>query len=196
MQTPVQRIVIAVTLVAIAACGGHLQTPGPQASGATLRGMPSWYRKPPAGNAEHIFQPATATSQDLQIAINRAQAEARSGLAAQLEVKYASLTRRFAEETGVAASSQLLDEYEQTYKAVVSQVLVGSHAREQQFQVEGGVYRAWVLMDLPIGEANRKLVEQIRAREQLYTRLRATEAFKELNAEVEQLEAARAGRRP
>jgi hypothetical protein len=75
-------------------------------------------------------------------------------------------------------------------------VLVGSHARDQKFQIDGGVYRAWVLMQLPVGEANRKLVEQIKAREQLYTRLRATEAFKELNAEVEQLDAARAGRRP
>jgi hypothetical protein len=51
-------------------------------------------------------------------------------------------------------------------------------------------------MQLPVGEANRKLVEQIKASEQLYTRIRATEAFKELNAEVEQLEAAKAGRRP
>ncbi|MBA4070841.1 MAG: hypothetical protein C0497_03255 [Gemmatimonas sp.] len=179
-----------------AACGGRSATDGTTASRATLRGMPGWYKKPPAADKEHLYQPATATSHDVQVAINRAQAEARSGLASQLEVKYGSLTRRFVEETGVAADAQLLDEYEQTYKAVVSQVLVGSHARDQKFQIDGGVYRAWVLMQLPVGEANRKLVEQIKAREQLYTRLRATEAFKELNAEVEQLDAARAGRRP
>lgn len=179
-----------------AACGGRAPADATAASRATLRGMPVWYRKPPAADKERMFQPATATSRDVQVAINRAQAEGRNGLASQLEVKYGSLTRRFVEETGVAADAQLLDEYEQTYKAVVSQVLIGSHARDQKFQIDGSVYRAWVLMELPVGEANRKLVEQIKAREQLYTRLRATEAFKELNAEVEQFEAAKVERRP
>jgi hypothetical protein len=166
------------------------------ASQSTLRGMPKWYRKPPSADAERMYQAATATSQDLQIAINRAEAEGRNGLASQLEVKYASLTKRFFEETGQPVGAQLLDEYQQTYKAVVSQELVGSRAREQQFQVDGTVYRAWVLMELPVGEANRKLVEQIKARDQLYTRVRGTEAFKELNAEVQQREAARENRRP
>ena len=191
-----RRIVIVALAGAVAACGGRVQTEGPSASRATLRGMPRWYKKPPAADKAHMFQAATATSQDVQVAINRAQAEGRNGLASQLEVKYSSLTRRFIEETGVAADAQLLDEYQQTYKAVVSQVLVGSHARDQQFQIDGRVYRAWVLMELPLGEANRKLVEQIKASERLYTRIRATEAFKELNAEVEQLEAAKGGRRP
>jgi hypothetical protein len=184
------------TVVAAAACGGRVRSDGPSASAATLRGMPGWYKKPPAADANWMYQPATATSQDVQVAINRAQAEGRSGLASQLEVRYGSLTRRFVEETGVAGDAQLLDEYQQTYKAVVSQVLVGSRARDQQFQIDGGVYRAWVLMELPVGEASRKLLEQIKAREQLYTRIRATEAFKELNAEVEQYEASKAGRKP
>ena len=191
-----RSIVIVALVGVVAACGGRVQNEGPSASRATLRGMPRWYKKPPAADKEHMFQAATATSQDVQVAINRAQAEGRNGLASQLEVKYASLTRRFIEETGVAADAQLLDEYQQTYKAVVSQVLVGSHARDQQFQIDGRVYRAWVLMELPLGEANRKLVEQIKASERLYTRIRATEAFKELNAEVEQFEAAKVGRRP
>ena len=191
-----RRIVIVLLAVATVACGGRMKTEGPLASTATLRGMPGWFRKPPAAEAERLYQPATATSQDVQVAINRAQAEGRNGLASQLEVKYGSLTRRFVEETGVAADAHLLDDYEQTYKAVVSQVLIGSHAKEQQVQVDGGVYRAWVLMELPTGEASRRLIEQIKARERLYTTIRATEAFKELNAEVEQLEAARAARRP
>ncbi len=182
--------------VFVAACGGRVRPEGPQASAAPLREMPGWYRKPPKADDQWIFAPATATSADLQVALNRAQADGRVAIATQLEVKYSALSRRFVEETGVARDAQLLNEYEQTYKSVVSQVLIGSRAKEQQFNLEDGVYRAWVLMELPVGEASRKLLDQIKQQEQLYTRLRASEAYKELNTEVEKYEATKNGRRP
>ena len=169
---------------------------GSAASAATLRGMPKWFRSPPKNDDRFMYAPATATPQDVQVAINKAQAEGRAGLANQLEVKYSALTRRFVEETGIARDAQLLTEYEQTYKSVVSQVLYGTAAKEQQFQIDGGVYRAWVLMELPVGEASKKLLEQIRAQEQMYTRFRATEAYKDLNSEVEKYDAWKAGKRP
>ena len=61
--------------------------------------------------------------------------------------------------------------------------------RQQTLRTEGPVYRAVVLMELPIGEMSKKLMDQIRAQEQLYTRFRASEAFKELDAEVKRYEA-------
>src|SRR6185503_1653034 len=95
--------------------------------------------------------------------------------------------KRFVEEVG-RDGSQLLDQYTQVYKGVVSQVLYGSRPRQQTLRTEGDVYRAVVLMELPIGEMSKKLLEQIRAQEQLYTRFRASEAFKELDAEVRKYE--------
>jgi hypothetical protein len=153
--------------------------------------MPGWYKDPPNGNDKWLYAPATATSLDVQIAMNKAQAEGRAQLASQLEVKYGALTRRFAEETGLGSGAQLLSEYEQTYKAVVSQVLIGTRPKEQKYGVENGTYRAWVLMELPVGEASKKLLEQLRTQEQLYTRIQATKAYKELNDEVDKYEAAR-----
>ncbi len=188
--------ILLVLALSAAACGGRVHTEGSQASSAPLRSMPGWYRKPPKADDQWIFAPATATSADLQLALNRAQTDGRVAIATQLEVKYSALSRRIAEETGVGRDAQLLNEYEQTYKSVVSQVLIGSRAREQQFNLEDGVYRAWVLMELPVGEASRKLLEQIKQQEQLYTRVRASDAYRELNAEVEKYEASKAGRRP
>ena len=117
----------------------------------------------------------------------KAEAEGRNGLAQQLEVKYGALSKRFVEEVG-REGSQLLDQYTQAYKAVVSQTLYGTRAKQQTLKTEGDVYRATVLMELPVGEASKKLLEQIRAQEQLYTRFRATEVFKELDAEVQRYE--------
>jgi hypothetical protein len=187
---------LAVALIS-AGCSRHPQVAdAPQASRAPLRAMPGWYKKPPKSDAEWAFAPATATSRDVQIALDKASAEGRLALASQMEIKYSALTRRFSEETGIARDASLLDEFERTYKGVVSQVLIGSRAREQQFDLEDGVYRAWVLMELPIGEANKRLIEQLKAQEQFVTRVRATEAWKELNAEVERYDAAKSSRRP
>ena len=150
--------------------------------------------KPPT-DEKFLYGRATAVSRDLQMAINKAETEGRNGIAQQLEVKYGGLNKRFAEEVGRDGGSQLLDQYTQVYKSTVSQVLFGSRTKQQVLRTEGSVYRAFVLMELPLGEMSKKLMEQIRAQEQLYTRFRATEAFKELDAEIERYDAWKRGNR-
>jgi hypothetical protein len=180
--------VIFAGLVALSACAGHQQQSAQLASPETLRQMPGWYRKPPKSDDKWIVAPATADSRDLQVALNKAELEGRVALAGQLEVKLGGLQRRFVEETGLGADATALGEYEQTAKAVISQVLIGSHAREQQFSLNAGTYRAWVLMELPVGEASKALLERLKQQEAIVTRIRASAAFKELNAEVEKYE--------
>ena len=64
-------------------------------------------------------------------------------------------------------------------------MLIGSRVREQQVQPEGQIYRAYVLMEMPIGAVSEALLERIRGRENMYTRFRAAEAFSDLESEVE-----------
>lgn len=187
---PSWAALIAVVLSSAVACSRASQTAEltPPASRESLRNLPSWYARPPVDD-QFLFGAATATSRDMQIAINKAQTEGRNLIAQQLEVKYGALNKRFAEEVGRGTEAQVLDQYTQVYRAVVSQVLYGSRSRQQVLRTESGVYRAFVLMELPLGEMAKKLMEQIRAQEQLYTRFRASEAFRELDAEIEKYEA-------
>jgi len=194
MNTKITRAVLVLAALLASACHHGAPAEG-GASRSTLKSMPKWYSKPPKDD-KFLYAPATATSRDLQISLNKAEAEGRLQLGQQLEVKFSALTRRFAEETGEGAGAQLLQEYEQTYKAVVSQVLVGTKPRESKFQIEDGVYRAWVLMELPVGAASERLLKQIQQQEQMYARFRASQAFKELNAEVEKYEQWKAGQKP
>ena len=159
----------------------------PPASRETVRNLPGWYLRPPRDD-NYLFGAATAVSRDVQVAINKAQADARSAIAQELEVKYGALNKRFVEEVG-REGAQLLDQYTQVYKAVVSTSLYGSRPRQQELRTENSLYRATVLMELPGGEMSKRLLEQLRAQEQLYTRFRAGEAFKELDAEVQKYEA-------
>ena len=182
---PLQRpVALALVGVLAAACqrGPRSTDIAPAARRETVRALPGWYLKPPT-DQNYLFGAATAVSRDVQVAINKAQAEGRNALAQQVEVKFGALNRRFVEEVG-RGGSQLLDQYTQAYKLVVSQSLYGSRPRQQSLRTENDVYRAVVLMELPVGEMSRKLLEQIRAQEQLYTRFRATEVFKDLDAEV------------
>jgi len=182
------RRLLPLILVAVACHRAPRSTDlAPVSNRETIRNLPGWYLKPPT-DKNYLLAPATAVSRDVQVAINKAQAEGRNALAQQLEVKYGAINKRFVEEVG-RDGSQLLDQYTQAYKAVVSQVLYGSRARQQSMRTEGDVYRAMVLMELPVGEMSKRLLEQIRAQEQLYTRFRASEVFKELDAEVQRYEA-------
>jgi len=44
-------------------------------------------------------------------------------------------------------------------------------------------------VELPIGAASQALMQRVRANEQMYTRFRASQAFDELQKEVERYEA-------
>jgi hypothetical protein len=78
--------------------------------------------------------------------------------------------------------------FTQVSKTVVSDSLNGTRLAKQKLDREGGTYRAYVMMEMPIGEANARFLEKIRSQERLYTRFRASEAFDELDREVKAYE--------
>ena len=180
--------------VTLAGCRGAPPKPdlAPMPDIKVVRSAPAWYLKAPV-DADYVLVPATATSRDLQVAIDKAQLAARAGIATQMEAKLEVLGKRFSEESGASPTSELIQSYSAATKVVVSSVLNGSRPRDQQIVREGDIYRAYVLMELPIGRANAELVQRLRANEQNFTRLRATQAFKDLERDVMRYEAAKAG---
>ena len=180
------RVVALMLMGAVAVgCAGSKKMVSP--SGAKLD-VPEWYEDPPL-DENHLVGVATATSQDLQTAVDKARQDGRAEIARQLDVRITGMSKRFVEETGLYDDSELLDMFTQVSKSVVSDSLTGSRVTRQELDQEGGIYRAYVLMEMPIGEANARLVEKIRAQDRLYTRFRASEAFEELDQMVEEYEA-------
>ncbi|HID09921.1 MAG TPA: hypothetical protein EYP17_01285 [Candidatus Latescibacteria bacterium] len=148
---------------------------------------PEWFSNPPR-DPDFLYATATATSRDVQLAINKAKTEGRAELASQLEVRLQGLRKKFDEEVGLGEDAELLSMYSQVTKEVLSQVLVGTRVAKQYTKREGMVWRACVLMELPIGAANKALVDRIKANERMYTRFRASQSFQELEKEVEKFE--------
>jgi hypothetical protein len=139
-------------------------------------------------NPNYLYARATATSKDMQHALNSAKEEGRVELARQLETRVSAMFKRFIEETGGGTDAELLQQTADVSKSVVSTTLYGCRAKKEDVKREGKLYRAYVLMEVPIGEANEALMAQIKAREHLYTRFRAAQGFKELAEEVEKYE--------
>jgi hypothetical protein len=142
----------------------------------------------PPSDPNFLYAAKSATSADMQTAIDKAANEGRADIARQMETKVSSLEKRFREEVGVADNAQYLDQFTQANKQVVSNVLIGSKVKEQKFFKDGSAWRSYVLMELPLGAAKEAMLQSIKSNEQMYTRFRATQTFKELDDDVTKYE--------
>lgn len=176
--------VLLLFVIGMFACGAKPE-PEPIDSGTEVN-VPEWYLNPPQ-DPDFLFTPATATSRDLQLATNKASHQARVELATQLEAKVSGLSKNFVEEVGLGDDSEVLSQFNEVSKIVVSTTLNGSRVSKTKVYTEGGIYRSYVLMELPFGAAAAAFKAQIDNNKN-FIRFRATQAYEELNDEVEKYE--------
>ena len=167
-----------VSLFLLNACGGSKEL-----AKTDTGDIPEWYLNTPTG-ANYIFEAASSTSRDMDLAINKASTEARAKIARSLEVKVNSMQKKFEEEVGQGENSEFLSQFTQATKTVVSSELRGSQITEKKLVKDGNNWRAYVLAKYPIGAAQKAFLNKITNNQNLYTRVRATEAFNELEKDV------------
>lgn len=146
--------------------------------------IPDWYTSPPQ-DPNYLFAPNTQSSQDMQFAIDKATEAGRADIGRQVQVKVEGLQKRFTEETGTGTDAQLLQMFTDAEKTVVSTTLEGSKVKSQKIVKDGDLWRAYVLVEYPVGAANEALMQQIKNNNQMYTRFQASQAYKELQDEVD-----------
>jgi hypothetical protein len=132
-----------------------------------------------------------AESPDMHVAMSRARLRARGELAQALELRFQGLLKSFTDQVGEGRDAQVIGLFSETYKGVMNDVLTGSQAVDSKIISRPDGYLVFALVELPVGEANRAFVERARARQELWTRLQATKAFEELEAEIRKWEQSR-----
>jgi len=137
------------------------------------------------GDINMLTAEAMGTSRDYQLAIDKAKMDARVEMTQQLNTYVQTLIKKFDEEVGITEDSKLLGLYAKTSKIVVDQSLVGSHIKKKDVKQDGNVYKAYVVMEAPLGQARERLLEQIRSSNALYKRFENSQSFKELREEIE-----------
>lgn len=184
MKLGSSAILLGMFAIFMIGCGGG----GPETTEEKqLSTLPDWYVNVPQ-DPNFLFSAATATSRDMQLAVDKAKQQARLDVASQLDVKIKGLTKKFDEEVGLNEDSELLASFTQASKSVVSTTLQGSRVDKQEILTEGSLFRAYVLMQLPWGDARAEMLSKIKNTQNLYTRFRASQAFNELDKEVEEYE--------
>lgn len=167
----------------ISGCGSSQ----PALPDAQSEAIPSWFLTPPQ-DPNYIFAPATMSSRDLQTAINRATQAARAEVGRVVEVHLEGMQKSFTEEVGVGDDATFRQMFEEVSRTVVATSLSGSQVKEQAIERDGNLFRAYVLVEYPIGAANQQFLDQIKEQEEMYTRFRSAQSFQELERQVERYE--------
>lgn len=154
---------------------------------ASTGDIPDWFINVP-NDPDYFFAAQTSTSRDLQTAINKATTDARAEIGRQSNVKVEGVQKSFTEEVGADEDAQFLQMFTQANRTIVSESLTGSAIREQHHHRDGQLWRVYVLVEFPVGAANLALMEQLKQNEQMYTRFRSSQAFEDLDEEIQRYE--------
>lgn len=148
--------------------------------------VPDWYLNKPE-DPNYIYQTSTDVSQDMQTSVDKAMASCRQQLTLEISTRMDALVKKFAEEVGQGENSTFLSQFTSTTKQVASNTISGAKEKQKKITKEGNKWRAYVLLEYPIGAANKALMDALKKNEETYTRFRSSQSFDELDKEVEKL---------
>jgi|TARA_B100001250_G_C19817148_1_gene799219 sulfate adenylyltransferase subunit 1 (EFTu-like GTPase family) len=151
--------------------------------------VPDWYEKMPEKDGS-IFTVGSATAPDLQFAVDIATLNAKVVLADRINGKLKAMTKSWMTKLGQTdVDATVMTEIEKVAKNVIANVDVsGYNPVELKVFPAGTQYRAFVLLEYSDKEAAKIIMNRLRKDRMVYSRLRSTKAWKELENEVEKSE--------
>ena len=147
--------------------------------------IPEWYLNIPSAD-DTIYSSGSAKAPDLQLAVDIAIMNAKTTLADRINGKLDSMTKSFVAKIGSDdLDTSVLNEIEKTSKNVIASVDVAGYVVDKSdITQEGTQYRAYVLLAYNSEEATKIMMNRMKRDKMIYSRIRSTEAWKELENEV------------
>ena len=151
-----------------------------------ITNIPDWYLNMPT-DEEAIYSSGSAKAPDLQLAVDIAILNAKTVLADRINGKLSSMTKTFIAKIGSSdLDTSVLSEIEKVSKNVVAEVdVAGYSVTKSDVTQDGTQYRAYVLLEYSNEEAIKIMMNRMRKDRMVYSRLRSTEAWKELESQVD-----------
>ena len=151
-----------------------------------ITNIPDWYLNMPT-DEEAIYSSGSAKAPDLQLAVDIAILNAKTVLADRINGKLSSMTKTFVAKIGSSdLDTSVLSEIEKVSKNVVAEVdVAGYSVTKSDVTQDGTQYRAYVLLEYSNEEAIKIMMNRMRKDRMVYSRLRSTEAWKELENQVD-----------
>ena len=147
--------------------------------------IPEWYLSIPSAD-DTIYSSGSARAPDLQLAVDIAIMNAKTTLADRINGKLDSMTKSFVAKIGSTdLDTSVLNEIEKVSKNVIASVDVAGYVVDKSdITQEGAQYRAYVLLAYNSEEATKIMMNRMKRDRMIYSRIRSTEAWKELENEV------------
>ena len=186
----IKNIFFVVVLVfAFQQCANKKTDLNPEASRSIIKGAPDWYLNTPKKEGFKLV-PSSATSADMQIAVNKAGLDAANTLASMVKSEMNALNKRVREETGQEDDSELLDQFSQVQEQVVATTLQDwSIAKKEVLREKNSkgknIFRAYVMIEWDEGAAQKRFLDRIKNEKEIYDAIRATELYEEMEDKVE-----------
>ena len=154
---------------------------------ATVKQIPKWYKKLPT-EANKIYSVGASSSPDLQLSIDMATLNAKYTLADRINGKLDGMMKTFITRLGTDEdiSATTMSEVEKVTKNVIASVdVAGYNPKEIEVYPNGTQFRAFVLLEYSDTEARKIIMNRMMKDKLVYSKIKSTNAFKELKNEVE-----------
>ncbi len=149
--------------------------------------IPKWYKKLPKKD-NSIYSVGSASSPDLQLSVDVATLNAKYTLADRINGKLDGMMKTFMTRLGTDEdiSATTMSEVEKVVKNVIASVdVAGYNPKEIEVYPNGTQFRAFVLLEYSDAEARKVIMNRMMKDKLVYSKIKSTNAFKELKNEVE-----------
>jgi hypothetical protein len=152
----------------------------PERASAPQPSAPEWFVRLPQDTVDMVFAAGTATSTDEQMAYDKARMAAERKLVEMTNSRIQTQTKSYRADRGDTS----IENYEQVTRKNANGELTGAQRVDSQAVFDGRTYKVYVLLRLPVGEANTVAKSRASAQLQREADIRSRAAHQELDRTV------------
>ncbi len=187
MEEKMKRLIFALLAISLAlaifGCGSNKEAVAPEGE---LVYRPAWWSS--QDDPEFVYTYGQGTNLAENSSMNSARANALQEAAQYVETVVQGMIKDYEEEAGIK-DPQVLSLTSSVIRAVAnakfSGVVTGKVETRKVNDHGGSRFKTWMQLKIPRDQINRNMIDTIRNEEALYNQFKASQAFKELDAQVE-----------